>query len=43
MFTALVTPLCLALTLGLLICIAAGGLYVYKKRKHNKDAGTEFG
>ncbi|TMS10767.1 hypothetical protein E3U43_019760 [Larimichthys crocea] len=38
---SLVTPLCLALTLGLLICIAAGGLYMYKKRKHNKDAGNE--
>ncbi|TKS81933.1 hypothetical protein D9C73_016040 [Collichthys lucidus] len=39
--SSLVTPLCLALTLGLLICIAAGGLYMYMKRKHNKDAGNE--
>ncbi|XP_073340702.1 uncharacterized protein [Pagrus major] len=31
----------LALPLGLLICIAAGGLYMYMKRKHNKDAGNE--
>ena len=41
--TALQTPAWLALPLGLLICIAAGGLWVYMKRKHNKDAGTESG
>ncbi|XP_045901209.1 uncharacterized protein LOC123968461 isoform X4 [Micropterus dolomieu] len=35
------TPAWLALPLGLLTCIAAGGLYVYMKRKHNKDAGNE--
>nr|XP_046256676.1 uncharacterized protein LOC124065373 [Scatophagus argus] len=37
------TPAWLALLLGLLICIAAGGLYMYMKRKHKKDAGSESG
>ncbi len=32
-----------AIPLGLLICIAAGGLYVCMKKKHNKDTGTESG
>ncbi|XP_030250557.1 uncharacterized protein LOC115567845 isoform X2 [Sparus aurata] len=35
------TPAWLALPLGLLICITAGGLWVYMKRKHNKDAGND--
>ncbi|XP_078109289.1 uncharacterized protein LOC144519765 [Sander vitreus] len=30
-----------ALPLAILICITAGGLYVYMKRKHNKDGGNE--
>ena len=43
MSTALQTPAWFALPLGLLICITAGGLWVYMKRKHNKDAGKESG
>ncbi len=39
--TALQTPAWLAIPLGLLLSLAAGGLYVYMKRRHNKDAGTE--
>ncbi|XP_044213883.1 uncharacterized protein LOC122986657 [Thunnus albacares] len=35
------TPAWFALPLGLLMCAAAGGLYMYMKRKHNKDAGAE--
>ncbi|XP_034731019.1 uncharacterized protein LOC117946764 [Etheostoma cragini] len=35
------TPAWAALPLALLICVTAGGLYVYMKRKHNKDAGNE--
>ncbi|XP_041799063.1 uncharacterized protein LOC121610833 [Chelmon rostratus] len=31
----------LALPLGLLLCLAAGGLYIYTKRKQKKDAGNE--
>ncbi|KAM7383633.1 hypothetical protein PAMP_003268 [Pampus punctatissimus] len=29
------------LPLGFLMCVAAGGLYTYTKRKHNRDRGTE--
>ncbi|XP_074510067.1 uncharacterized protein LOC141779222 [Sebastes fasciatus] len=35
------TPAWVALPLALLICVTAGGLYMYVKRKHNKDAGNE--
>ncbi|GLD50461.1 uncharacterized protein AKAME5_003015300, partial [Lates japonicus] len=38
---ALQTPAWLALPLGLLTCAAAGVLYVYMKRKRNKDAAHE--
>uniref|UniRef100_UPI003AAE07D3 uncharacterized protein n=1 Tax=Centroberyx gerrardi TaxID=166262 RepID=UPI003AAE07D3 len=31
-----------ALPLGLLLCAIAGGLYMYVKRKRNKDAGNEL-
>ncbi len=41
MSTALQTPAWVALPLGLLICLAAGGFYMYMKRKH-RDAGTEW-
>ncbi|KAM7420593.1 hypothetical protein PAMA_015021 [Pampus argenteus] len=30
-----------SLPLGFLVCVAAGGLYMYTKRKHNRDTGTE--
>lgn len=40
MSTALQTLAWLALPLGLLVCGAAGGLYMCMKRKHNKDPGT---
>ncbi|XP_030013903.1 uncharacterized protein LOC115435551 isoform X2 [Sphaeramia orbicularis] len=30
----------LALPVGILVCITVGGIYVYMKRKHNKDADT---
>lgn len=41
--TALQTSAWVAIPLGLLICIAAGGLYMYMKKKHKKDTGTESG
>ncbi|XP_030013905.1 uncharacterized protein LOC115435551 isoform X4 [Sphaeramia orbicularis] len=31
----------LALPVGILVCITVGGIYVYMKRKHNKDADNE--
>ncbi|XP_026150049.1 uncharacterized protein LOC113122729 [Mastacembelus armatus] len=37
------TPAWLALPLGLLTVTAAGGLYMYMKKKHNKDVDTESG
>ncbi|XP_029308252.1 uncharacterized protein LOC115021757 isoform X2 [Cottoperca gobio] len=35
------TPAWVVLPIALLICLTAGGLYMYMKRKHNKDAGNE--
>ncbi|XP_031708340.1 uncharacterized protein LOC116386357 isoform X2 [Anarrhichthys ocellatus] len=35
------TPAWVALPLALLICITAGGSYMYTKRKQHKDAGNE--
>ncbi|XP_056237166.1 uncharacterized protein LOC130172445 isoform X2 [Seriola aureovittata] len=38
---SLQTPAWLALPLSLLMCAAAGGLYMCTKRKHNRDAANE--
>ncbi|XP_022624218.1 uncharacterized protein LOC111238809 isoform X2 [Seriola dumerili] len=38
---SLQTPAWLALPLSLLMCAAAGGLYMCMKRKHNRDAANE--
>ncbi|XP_054477961.1 uncharacterized protein LOC129109844 isoform X2 [Anoplopoma fimbria] len=35
------TPAWVALPLAIVICIAAGGLYMFNKRKQHKDAGNE--
>ncbi|XP_029361037.1 uncharacterized protein LOC115045473 [Echeneis naucrates] len=38
---SLETPAWFVLPLGLLVCTAVGGLYMYRKRKHKRDATNE--